>query len=138
MTRRESREAAFRIVFGAAINLADADESLILAKEAKDPKTDGFSENLVRTVYNHRQEIDERFKPFLKSWSIERISKIALAVLRISCAQLFYWSEITGQDEELSERIVINEAVELAKQYGTDEDYSFVNGVLGSIVRSNV
>jgi len=140
MTRRESRASAFSIVFGMTMNHMDAGEALRLAEETGEPETDLFSKKLVTAVCNHRNEIDEMIKPFLKGWSMERISKVSLSILQISCAQLNYWDEIIEYDsekkDELSESIVINEAVELAKQYGNDDDYSFVNGVLGSIVRS--
>lgn len=142
MTRRESREAAFQAVFGMTINDVDAEEAILLAEESGDPQLDAFSKNLITAVYNHRLQLDEVFKPFLKGWSIDRISKTALAILRISCAQLLYWDEISDlqdtQKDEMAESIVINEAVELAKKFGNDDDYSFVNGVLGSIVRNGL
>ncbi len=139
MTRRESRESAFRIVFEMEINPMDAEEALELAEETGEPETDLFAQNLVRAVYKYRLEIDESFKPYLKGWSLSRISKASLAILRISCAQLTYWDEITEnkrpEDDEKSANIIINEAVELSKKYGGDDDYSFVNGILGSLVR---
>ena len=138
MTRRKSRESAFCIVFGISISHLDVDETLAIVGETGEPETDEFAYKLIKSVYTHIDDIDNSFKPFLKGWSIERLSKASLAILRISCAQLFYWDEIANNTEvkdEKSENIIINEAVELAKKYGNDDDYMFVNGVLGSIVR---
>lgn len=143
MTRRESREAAFQTVFGMAINSdVNAEEAILLAEESGDPQLDAFSKNLIFAVYNHRLQLDEVFQPFLKDWSIDRISKTALAILRISCAQLLYWNEISDlkgtQKDDMAESVIINEAVELAKKYGNDDDYAFVNGVLGNVVRNGL
>ena len=139
MTRRESRASAFCVVFGMTMNPMDAKEALFLAKETGEPEIDEFSSNLVTAVYRYNAEITSKFKPFLKGWSVERISKASLAVLLISCAQLYYWDEIVGvggaESDEWSDSIIINEAVELAKRYGNEDDYAFINGVLGSIVR---
>lgn len=140
MTRRESRESAFQVVFEMSINKTDASDAIELAEETGTPELDGFSKNLIQTVYRYSLSIDESFKPYLKGWSVERISKSALAILRISCAQLFFWDEISdapdGDRDEMAENIIINEAVELAKKFGVDDDYAFVNGVLGSVVRA--
>ncbi len=64
----------------------------------------------------------------LKGWTINRIPGTSLTILRLSCAQLLYFKDIPSS-------AVCNEAVELAKKYGDENDYSFVNGTLGSIVR---
>ena len=140
MTRRESREAAFCIVFGMSISHFSADEAIDVSKEAGEPALDNFSKKLIESVFLNRSFIDEAIKPYLKGWNIERISKTSLSILRISCAQLFFWDKIidpeSGDSDELSESIIINEAVELAKKYGDDDDYMFVNGILGSVVRA--
>ena len=139
MTRRESRESAFRIVFGMSVNKMDIDEALFLAEEAGEPQMDEFAKRLVKAVYNHTDEINGAIAPFLKEWSIDRLARTSLAILQISYAQLFYWDDISetgsGITDERSDSVIINEAVELSKQYGAADDYSFVNGVLGSIVR---
>ena len=130
MTRRKSRISAFQIVFEMNINPIDAGEAYILADEVGEPKTDEFSRDLVKAVYDNKEKINGIISPHLKGWSIERISKISLAVLQISCAQLLFFNDI-------SENIVINEAVEISKEFGGDDDYAFVNGILGSIVRDS-
>jgi len=135
MTRRESREKAFQIIFGMTFNDNNAEESILFAIEDENSLFDEFSVNLINTVYKYREPIDLKLEPYLRGWSINRISKVSLAILRLSCAQLFYWNEIDIEPVERVEKIVINESVELAKKYGCDDDYSFINGILGSMVR---
>ena len=135
MTRRESRESAFQVVFSFSINNIDLDEVIELTYEFSDVELDDFAINIIRATLGHIAEIDLMLQPHLKGWSIKRISKTSLAIIRISCAQIFYWDEI-DKPLEGHERIVINEAVEISKKFGNDDDYLFVNGVLGSIVRN--
>ena len=133
MTRREAREAAFQIIFSLTINDNDVDDVIIMAKESEEFKLDEFAERLIRTTVRHRAEIDEIFSPYLKGWDLKRISKVSLAIFRLSCAQLFYWNEIDDEPMEDNHRMVINESVQLSKEFGTDVDYIYINGVLGSI-----
>ena len=82
----------------------------------------------IKTAKKKKKEaIDKIIADNLKNWKIDRIPKTSLAILRISCAQLIYMSD------DIPQKVVINEAVELAKKYGADDDYSFVNGILRSI-----
>ena len=76
-------------------------------------------------------EIDARIDEFSHKWSRNRISRVALAVLRLAVYEMLY-------EEDIPVSVAINEAVELAKKYGGDEDSSFVNGVLGGISRDSV
>ena len=130
MNRRKARVAAFQLVFEMNLNSMDSSEALELAKEIGEPETDEFSNALVESTWNNKVAIEAMVTPHLKGWRIDRISKVALAVLQISCAQLLYFDDI-------SDSIVINEAVEIAKKFGADDDYSFVNGVLGNVVRAS-
>lgn len=136
MTRRDARIAAFQVLFSTIINEVSANEALLLAKEVEEPILDDFAEKIVLATYNHLYEIDNLLVPHLKGWSIKRISKMSLTILRLSIAQLYYWDEIDDRPIEGLHRIVINESVAISKLFGNDDDYIFVNGVLGSIVRS--
>ena len=73
-------------------------------------------------------EIDEAISEHLHKWRKERLSRVALSIIRLSVYEILY-----GEDIPVS--VSINEAVELAKKYGGDDDPSFVNGVLGGIAR---
>lgn len=64
----------------------------------------------------------------LKNWKLSRISKVSLSILRVAVYELKYMDDVPTN-------VSINEAVELAKQYANEDDYSFINGVLGAIAK---
>jgi N utilization substance protein B len=129
--RRESRESAFKIVFGININGLSAEEAIELAETIGEHKVDKYSKSIITAVYDNLENIDKYIKDNLKDWDIKRVSKISLAILRMSCAEIFYI-------QKASDSIVINEAVEISKKYGDEDDYIFINGLLGSISRSKI
>ncbi len=127
MNRRESRESAFKMAFPLSLyENSTSDEYIESLKETDEIKIDEFSEKLFRETNDNLSVIDSLIEKSLKDWQISRIPKVSLAVLRISVAQLCYMKEI-------GESVVINEAVEITKKYGGDDDYSFVNGSLRTI-----
>lgn len=126
MTRRESRRTAFMLVFQKYSNDVSADEILDAAAEDEEMPTDEFCEQLVRLTCEHLPELDALIEPNLKKWSMARLPRVSLAILRLSCAQLLYMPD-------LPDSVVINEAVELAKEFGADDEYAFVNGTLRSV-----
>ena len=130
MSRKESRETAFQILFARQLNNDDMSFTAYeLADEIK-LADDDFVEAIVTNTTEHLAEIDELITENLKNWKLDRIPKTSLAILRISCAQLLYMSD------DIPAKVIINEAVELAKKYGADDDYSFVNGILRNISQS--
>lgn len=126
MTRHEARRAAFMLVFQKYSNDISFEDAVEAVEDDEEISLDEFSKSLLEQTFNHIAEIDEVIKPSLKKWTISRLPKVSLAVLRISCAQLMYMKDIP-------DGVVINEAVELAKEFGADDEYSFVNGALRSI-----
>ena len=74
------------------------------------------------------EEIDQKISEKAEGWSLQRLSKSDLAVLRLATYEILF-------DEEVPDGVAINEAVELAKSYGGDKSYRFVNGVLASIAK---
>ncbi|MEG0750834.1 MAG: transcription antitermination factor NusB [Oscillospiraceae bacterium] len=126
MTRHQSRTNAFLLVFQLPSNCEAADGLFHESAEELALELDEFCESILKITLDNLAEIDEAITPNLNKWTLSRLPRVALAVLRISCAQLFYMSELPVS-------VVINEAVELAKEYGADDDYSFVNGVLRSV-----
>ena len=138
MTRRESRESAFQVLFALSLNGIDCEDAIELANLIEEPMLDEFALRLVRTTIKYISEIDAILIPNLNDWSINRLSKVTLAILRLSCAQLFYWTEIDDEVEGKLHRIVIDEAVRITKAFGTDDEYIYVNGVLGTIVRTHL
>ena len=73
--------------------------------------------------------IDDIIESNLNKWSMDRLFKIDLSILRVAVFELLY-------NKDTAKEIVINEAVEIAKKFGTEESPKFVNGILGSLIRS--
>jgi transcription antitermination protein NusB len=98
--------------------------------EAIDDKK--FVEELVKGVLKHRDDIDEKLQPIAPSWPILQVALIDRNVLRIGLYELLYRSDAVPP------KVAINEAVELAKAFGSDNSSKFVNGVLGTALRTLV
>lgn len=91
-----------------------------------------FIEQLVDGVIERQSELDGQLTPLAPEWPIEQISRIDRAVLRLGLYELLY------STEKVPHKVVINEAVELAKSFGSDNSGKFVNGVLGTAYRTLV
>ena len=85
-----------------------------------------LSRLLVAGSIDNLQAIDDCIDRQLEHWDLQRLSRVDLAILRISVYCLLYQSDVPAS-------VIINEAVEIAKQYGTDDSYRFVNGVLDGV-----
>lgn len=88
-----------------------------------------FFEALVRGVVQHFPQIDEVLKKHLQNWKIDRVEKVDLALLRVAVYEMLYYQ---GKDPADSP-VIINEAVEIAKKFGTPNSAGFVNGVLDKV-----
>ena len=129
-TRREAREQAFCLVFEMDFQNYSMEEIIEHANECRDLEVDSYAAQLAYDVAGNRQELDEMISTFSTKWKVERLSRVSRALLRMAVA------EIRQGNEDVPVGVSINEAVELAKQYGGDEDAPFVNGVLGAYARS--
>ena len=128
MTRREARELAFILLFEKTFTEEPVSEILQSAGEARDVEGDAFALSLAQGAESRTESIDQRIAACSLKWSKDRISRVALAIMRLAVYEMLYVDDIPVS-------VSINEAVELAKKYGGDEDSSFVNGVLGGISR---
>ncbi|MBR2405860.1 MAG: transcription antitermination factor NusB [Clostridia bacterium] len=128
MTRREARELAFILLFERSFSGETIAEILENAGEARDIIGDVFALSLAEGAVEHTEEINEIISANAHNWSRERLSRVALAILRLAIYEM-KWVE------DIPVSVSINEAVELAKLYGGDTDASFINGVLGGIAR---
>jgi len=145
MNRSAAREAAIRLCYSA--ELADhenadfindffaedhyaslAGEDDLFASSPSRAQLE-YIRKLVMLVFEHKQELDSAIETYAKGWSLKRISKISLAVMRCALCEILYLDDVP-------ERVAINEAVNVAKKYEDTETVSFINGVLGSFVRA--
>ena len=129
MTRSESREQAFFVLFEKIFD----DESTITeivtkAQEAELIKINAFAEKTLKIVEENSAEIDGLIEAFSKQWSLQRLPKVSLAILRLAIGEIKF-------NDDVPAGVAVNEAVELAKKYGTSDDASFVNGLLGTIIK---
>ena len=131
MSRRKSREQAFALLFEKSFNDLPVMDLAEGAQDARELIIEPFALTLAQGAEEKLAEIDARIDDFSHKWSRNRISRVALAVLRLAVYEMLY-------DEDTPVSVAINEAVELAKKFGGDEDSSFVNGVLGGISRDTV
>lgn len=127
MSRKKSRECAFRLVFENFFHepeteLSENLEDIVLTDEDK-----VFANELISGINSHYDEIMSIIKNNTVGYELERIYKIDLAILVLAVYEIKF-SDVTPQN------VVINEAVELSKKYSTDKSYSFINGVLAKIV----
>ncbi len=131
MTRRQAREQAFVLMFEKSFRFDE--DVLDIAEDAFEDdqiEKDDFCLMLAKTTQDNIEDIDVYIEKYSRGWSIKRIPKVSLAILRIAIAEMLYV-------EEVPVSVTINEAVELAKIYAAENDSSFINGILGSISREN-
>lgn len=128
MTRREAREQAFILLFERSFSGDSIENILEGAGEARDVIGDDFAVSLARGAAEHTADIDEIISANAHNWSRDRLSRVALVILRLAIYEIKW-------EESVPVGVSINEAVELAKRYGSDSDAAFINGVLGGVVR---
>ena len=135
MTRRKLREQIFKLLFRIEFNDADEmDEPIKLFFNDVDVTYDEEDTEYIQGKYDAilklLPDIDAAINERTKGWTTERMSKVDLTIIRLGVYEILY-------DENVPDGVAVNEAVELAKKFGQDESYSFVNGVLGNFVDKN-
>lgn len=126
MTRHEMRESAFMLTFERIFNDEPLDNIVELARECETMEINDAAIELFKGIDSHKQELDVEIEKHLKNWSISRISKVSLAVLRVAMYEIIYCDDIDID-------IAISEAVKIAQDFTLKDDVSFVNGVLSSV-----
>ncbi|MCO0831739.1 transcription antitermination factor NusB [Fructobacillus sp. W13] len=132
LSRHEERQAALQILF-ASLNDVPDDNKLDLDYDlvVSDNEYQAFLPQLVNGVLASRKELDENLAKHLATgWKLDRIARVNLAILRIAAYELTL-------PEPTPYKVVVDEAVELAKEFATKEDASFINGVLKNYAPEN-
>ena len=134
MSRRKARELALQILFHIDFTGGDprqvTDAVYAMQDDAVPESVHEYVDWAVAGTLAHKAEIDSLISELAHDWKLERMGGVDRAVTRMA---IF---EIKFGDGKVPPRAAVNEAVELAKHYGSDESGRFVNGVLGSLVRS--
>jgi len=132
MNRSEIREEAFKLIYSLEIQkkepIEEQIELYIESNGIDNKKAIEYIEDAVNGIEKNKEVITEKIEKNLKQdWKIDRISKVDLAILKLAIYEIKY--------KDIPFKVVINEAVELAKKYGEDNSKNFVNGILASIVK---
>lgn len=129
VSRYKGRHQAFLICFERMFHDTPAEEISEIAEESRDDAYSKFAVDCANGVQQNLQEIDEIITSHLsKKWTLRRIDRVTLSILRLAVYEMKYLDEIPDS-------VSINEAVELSKKYSGDEEYRFINGVLGAVAK---
>lgn len=136
-SRRNGRILAFQAIFSKEFNNLSSEDLVLLdwlddeRRARYDEDTLAFSKLLIQGTLENLTAIDTVIKENLENWDFSRISKVELAIMRISVYSMFYQKSIPLT-------VTINEAIDIAKEFGSDESYRFINGVLDGIKKKIV
>ncbi|MBQ3934576.1 MAG: transcription antitermination factor NusB [Clostridia bacterium] len=129
-TRRQSREQALCYLYEYSMQ-PDLPPSAIIssARTERDADPSPYATLLFKTALEHLDDIDAGIRASSRNWDFERISKVSLAILRMTAAEVLFLPEHPAAE------IAVNEALELARMYGTEDSVPFINGILGTMLR---
>lgn len=132
MTRRLLREHIFKLLFRIEFNsIEDMQEQCGLYFDDTDVKFDAKDSEYIQKKYEaivaKKDEIDSLISENAKGWTIDRMSKVDLTIIRLGVYEIKF-------DDQVPNNVAVNEAIELAKKFGQDESYSFVNGILAKFL----
>lgn len=130
MTRTDARERIMQMLFQMEIQNDYSDLAIEQYMEAhfRGEKQKDYAKQLAFSVTKHIDEIDQRLNAISKKWNTRRMAKVDLAIARVAVCEIFYM-------EDIPEAVAINEAVDMAKKYSTEESRRFINGILGQIAK---
>jgi len=128
MDRTQARIAAFKLVYEWEMGGDGGEDTCIGLLEIKpgEEETD-YMNLLLKGVQDNAAAIDESIAKYAVDWKIERINRVDLSILRVAVYEIVY--------VKLSPAVAVNEALEMARTYSTPEAVSFINGVLGGLLR---
>ena len=129
MTRRGLREQVFKMLFRVEFhNVEDMPEQMNMFEEVEEfsEKDKEYISNKFHNIVEKIDEIDAAINEVSEGWKTRRMGKVDLTLFRLAVYEMKY-------EDDIPVKVAINEAVELAKQYGTDESPAFVNGVLAKL-----
>ncbi len=130
MTRRETREAVFLLLFQNELSKSEIDEIGEACEEAFDMELNGEVKSLAKKASEHYEELDAIIGKYSETREISRISKINKTILRLALFEIIYCPNVPN-------KVAANEAVELSKKYAEKPDSSFINAILGHYLRDS-
>jgi len=126
--RREGRELALKYIYQIDLGVNFEERAVAqLEKEKASKKVKAFAKDRLLGLYNSKDEIDALARKHLTNWSLERLNQTDRSILRLAIFEMKF-------DPDMPEKVALNEALELAKRFGSDESSKFLNGVLDAIM----
>ena len=141
MSRKSARENAFKIIYNCALmkepphdmceyfEETRREEAEMWAEEAMGAKDIEYMKEVVFGTSEMKNELNEKIAPLLKKWDVSRLPKVSLAILQLAIYEI-------DKMDDVPDKVAVNEAVELAKKYGEDDTYKFINGTLAEYLKS--
>ena len=134
MNRRKSREIAMKLLFQMSINKENYVDVIENFKEHTDVDLQDIDMSYITKVlagiHENGKEIDKNIEKHLIKWKLNRLSKMNLAILRVSTYEILF-------EEEIPDKVSVNEGIELAKKYGEESSPAFINGILAKMIKKD-
>lgn len=127
MKRRTAREKSLQALYQIDVSGTEPEEAV--ANVLEEEPADEYLRKSVTETIKHLEEIDTLIKAHLEKWSFDRLAKVDRNILRLAVFEIKY-------AEDIPEKVAINEAIELAKQFSDEQSGKFINGVLSRIIQS--
>lgn len=130
MIRGEARELVMKLIFQmeAQRDFTEENRDKYYSEYAPGASQKEYMNNLIKAITENIDNINTLIEENTDNWKIDRIAKVDLAIIRLAIAEIIKMDDVPGA-------VAINEAVNLAKKYSTDESSKFINGLLGKIVK---
>ena len=132
MNRRKSREIAMKLLFEAAIKKEGYAEVIEDFKEHTDVDLSDvdmeYITRILKGISENQEAVDKHIEKYLINWKLYRLSKIDLSILRIATYEILF-------EEDIPDKVSVNEGIELAKKFSEEKSANFINGVLGSMIK---
>jgi len=129
--RRYSRELVIQFLYLTEMNegeIANQLESFWENNSCKEEDVQSFTEDILKDIFDHKEEIDTQLEKYSDNWTLSRMAVIDRNLLRMAASELMY-------SKTVPPKVAIDEAVEIAKKYGTADSPNFINGVLDGILK---
>ncbi|MBQ4052375.1 MAG: transcription antitermination factor NusB [Clostridia bacterium] len=130
MTRQKQRKTVFQLIYSLNYQGLDQKDTILETyySQREEQEMYPYITDTFNGVIEHWAEINEMIEPALTKWKMKRLSAVCLAVLRLAVYELKF-------NPDIPDRVAVNEAIELAKEFGDEDSGSFVHGVLGNIAK---
>ena len=130
MKRKEARELCMQLVYEMIIKneFSLAGYDYFLENNPEEPAQDPYVRQVLSQVIDKHEAVDELIRSYAIDWEMERIARVDLAILRVALAEM-------QNMEDIPSYVSVNEAIEMAKKFSTENSSSFVNGILGTYLK---